>query len=44
MEWILRIADVQIGGKIKMHSVQAQVWTDAAAGAHLSDDIRFYVH
>jgi penicillin-binding protein 1C len=26
------------------HSVQAQVWTDAAAGAHSSDDIRFYVH
>jgi penicillin-binding protein 1C len=26
------------------HSVQAQVWTDTAAGAHSSDDIRFYVH
>jgi penicillin-binding protein 1C len=26
------------------HSVKAQVWTDSATGAQLTDDIRFYVH
>jgi len=27
-----------------MHSVNAQIWTDSAAGAQGTDDIRFYVH
>lgn len=26
------------------HSVQAQIWTDSAGGAHGTEDIRFYVH